>query len=165
MQNIELENDNQSKKPDIFDKIMHLPVLNIFEPFYKKNKEILMYLFFGVLTTVVSIASYALFDVVLDINELISNVLSWILAVLFAFFTNRIWVFSSPTNTMKEFFAQLVTFAGGRLVTLGIEELIILVFVTLLHFNSMIIKLIAQIVVIVLNYVISKLVVFRNRDK
>lgn len=165
MQNSNLEDDSKEVKKDIFDKIMHLPVFNIFEPFYKKNKEVLMYLFFGVLTTVVSIASYALFNVAMGINELISNVLSWILAVLFAFFTNRIWVFASPTKTVREFFEQLVTFSGGRLVTLGIEELIIFVFVTILHFNSMLIKFVAQVVVIVLNYVISKLVVFRKKDK
>ena len=153
------DNNMQETKPDIFDKIMHLPGLRVFEPLYKKYKEVLLYLFFGVLTTVVSIGSYAFFNVTLGINELIANV-----AVLFAFFTNRIWVFAAPTKTVEEFMKQLVSFAGGRVLTLVIEEIILLVFITMLHFNSMLIKFIAQVVVIILNYVISKLLVFR-KDK
>jgi putative flippase GtrA len=57
----------------------------------------------------------------------------------------------------------MATFASGRLVTLAIEELILLVFITILHFNSIVVKIVAQVVVIVLNYVISKLVVFRKK--
>ena len=149
------DNNMQETKPYIFDKIMHLPCLRVFEPLYKKYKEVLLYLFFGVLTTVVSIGSYAFFNVALGIN---------VLAVLFAFFTNRIWVFAAPTKTVEEFMKQLVSFAGGRVLTLVIEEIILLVFITMLHFNSMLIKFIAQVVVIILNYVISKLLVFR-KDK
>ena len=149
-------------KEDIFDKMMKLPILNIFEPFYKKNKEMLLYLFFGGLTFVVSIITYGFFNVSLGLNELIANIISWIIAVTFAFFTNRIWVFNSPTNGAREFVAQLISFFGGRVVTLVIEEIIILVFITWLKFPSMIIKIIAQIIVIVLNYVISKLVVFKE---
>lgn len=158
------DNNMQETKQDIFDKIMHLPGLRVFEPLYKKYKEVLLYLFFGVLTTVVSIGSYAFFNVTLGINELIANVISWVLAVLFAFFTNRIWVFAAPTKNVEEFMKQLVSFAGGRVLTLVIEEIILLVFITMLHFNSMLIKFIAQVVVIILNYVISKLLVFR-KDK
>ena len=69
------DNNMQETKPDIFDKIMHLPGLRVFEPLYKKYKEVLLYLFFGVLTTVVSIGSYAFFNVTLGINELIANVI------------------------------------------------------------------------------------------
>ena len=149
-------------KEDIFDKLMKLPVLNIFEPFYKKNKEMLLYLFFGGLTFVVSVVTYGLFNIGMGLNELIANVISWIIAVTFAFFTNRSWVFNGPTNGGKEFFTQLISFFGGRVVTLVIEEVILLVFITWLHFPSMVIKIIAQVVVIVLNYVISKLVVFKK---
>ena len=64
------------EKRDIFDRMMALPILNIFEPFYKKNKEVLLYLFFGGLTFIVSIATYAVFNVSMGINELIANVMS-----------------------------------------------------------------------------------------
>ena len=87
-----MNNRNQIEKKDIFDKIMSLPGLRIFEPFYKKNKEVLLYLFFGGLSFIVSVSSYAYFNLVLDLNALIANIFSWILAVIFAFVTNKIWV-------------------------------------------------------------------------
>ena len=151
-------------KPDIFDRMMALPVLRIFEPFYRKHKEVLLYLFFGGLTTVISIASFALFYQLLGLNELIANILSWILAVLFAFFTNRTWVFAAPTSGAGEFLRQMAAFFGGRLATLAAEELILLVFVTWLALPAVPVKIVAQVVVIVLNYVISKVFVFRSKN-
>ena len=71
------------EKKDIFDKLMHLPVLNIFEPFYKKHKEVLMYLFFGGLTFFLNIALYAWLDKGLGMNALIANVICWVVCVLF----------------------------------------------------------------------------------
>ena len=145
------------EKRDIFDRMMALPILNIFEPFYKKNKEVLLYLFFGGLTFIVSIVTYAVFNVSMGINELIANVMSWVLAVSFAFATNRVWVFQAPTHTITEFLRQMLSFFGGRVVTLVIAEII------LLGFNSMVVKVIAQVIVIVLNYVISKFFVFSEK--
>ena len=148
---------------DIFDRIMELPGLRVFNGIYKKNKEVLLYLFFGVLTTVVSIVVFALCNVTLGINELVSNVISWIASVAFAFFTNRIWVFAAPTKTASEFVRQLISFYGGRVLTLVLEEAIILIFVTILGMTGMVIKLVAQVIVIVGNYVISKLIVFKRK--
>ena len=148
------------EKKNIFDKIMALPILNILEPFYKKNKEMLLYLLFGGLSFIVSIASYVFFDVILAMNELVANVLSWILTVSFAYVTNKIWVFDAPTHTMEAFIKQLVSFFGGRVATLMIEEIILLVFVTWLAFPSVPVKIVAQVIVIVLNYVISKVFIF-----
>lgn len=98
----------------------------------------------------------------MGINELVANVLSWIITVLFAFLTNRVWVFQSPTNEVSEFVKQMFAFYSGRVITLIIEEVILLVFITWLGFNSMVIKVIAQVIVILLNYVISKLVIFKK---
>ena len=139
------------EKREIFNRMMGLPILNIFEPFYKKNKEVLLYLFFGGLTFIVSIVTYAVFNVSMGINELIANVMSWVLAVLFAFATNRVWVFQAPTHTITEFLKQMLSFFGGR------------IFITWLGFNSMVVKVIAQVIVIVLNYVISKFFVFSEK--
>ena len=147
-------------KKDIFDKIMSLRVFAPIYPFYKKHKEVLMYLFFGALTTVISIVTFSLFFEILKINELISNVISWIVAVLFAFVTNRIWVFEKGKNEGIIF--QGIKFYGGRVATLLIEEIILLVFVTLLSFNAMVVKITAQVIVIVLNYVISKAFIFKK---
>lgn len=148
------------QKKDIFDKLMCLPLLNIFEPFYKKYKEVLLYLFFGFLTFIVSIASYASLTISLELNELVANVISWILAVSFAFITNRIWVFNAPTRTFNEFIKQILAFFGGRALTLFIEEIILLLFIIVLDFPSMIVKVVAQVVVIILNYFISKFAIF-----
>ena len=140
----------------VFDKLMELPILRIFNPFYKKYK--------GGLSFIVSIATYACFNVGMGINELIANILSWIITVMFAFLTNRVWVFQSPTDSEQAFIKQMFVFYSGRVITLVVEEAILLVFITWLGFNSMLIKVIAQVIVIVLNYVISKLVVFKERS-
>ena len=142
----------------VFDKLMELPILRIFNPFYKKYKEMLLYLFFGGLSFIVSIATYACFNVGMGINELIANILSWIITVMFAFLTNRVWVFQSQTDSVQAFIKQMFVFYSGRVITLVVEEAI------LLGFNSILIKVIAQVIVIVLNYVISKLVVFKERS-
>lgn len=149
-------------KEDIFDKMMHLPILNIFEPFYKKNKEVLLYLFFGVLAFLVSILTYALFNVLLGMNELLANLLSWIITVFFAFITNSIWVFQADISGVKKFIDQMGAFYGGRIITLVIEEVILFVFISMMNFPSMLIKVVAQIIVILLNYIISKLLVFKK---
>lgn len=151
----------QQNKPDMFDKLMTLPGLRIFESFYKKYKMMLLYIFFGGCTTVISIASFAVF-VGLGINELIANGLSWIFAVLFAYVTNRTWVFDSKASGMKQIYGEVAAFFGGRLLTLGLEEVLLLVFVTWLQFDSMLIKIAAQVVVLVSNYLISKWLVFRK---
>ena len=148
-------------RKDIFDKIMDMPIFNVFKPFYKKYKEILLYLFFGGLAFVVSIVTFALFNVSWKINELLANILSWIITVTFAFFTNRIWVFNSPTNGLKEFIKQMSSFFNGRIITLVIEELILFVFITWLQFPNIVVKIIAQVIVIIVNYIISKLFIFK----
>lgn len=149
-------------KKDIFDRIMELPGIRVFQPIYKKYKEILLYIFFGGLTTVISIASYWLFNQALGINELIANILSWILAVMFAFITNLVWVFQVSVNNIHEFLKQMLLFYEGRLLTLALEELFLLLFITMLGFPSMVVKIFAQVVVMVGNYVISKLWVFKK---
>lgn len=149
-------------REDIFDKLMKLPGLRVLNPFYKKHKEVLLYLFFGGCAFVISIASYAVANVTFGINELIANIISWVLAVLFAFFTNRGWVFQSETHTAMAFWKQFAEFIGGRVATLVVEEAIIFVFITLMGLNSVAVKVAAQVVVIVLNYVISKFWVFKK---
>ena len=150
------------EKKDIFDKIMSLPGFRIFEPFYKKNKEVLLYLFFGGLTFLISVVTYAYFTMMFGMNELIANIFSWIIAVLFAFVTNKIWVFQSKNDTILAFVREVVAFFAGRVATLVVEEVILFVFITMLQWNSLGVKIAAQVIVIVLNYVISKLLVFKK---
>lgn len=126
-----------------------------------KNKEIILYLIFGVLTTVVSIVTFWLFCK-FGVNELISNIISWIISVTFAFITNKIWVFEAKTNTKGKFLTQMFLFYSSRVVTLLVEEAIIAIFVTWLKMDSLLIKIIAQVIIIVLNYILSKIIVFRK---
>ena len=145
-------------KPDIFDRIFSWRILGFARPFYLKYKQALLYLFFGALTTAVSLGSFALFTLVIPCDELIANIISWLLAVLFAFLTNRTWVFQS---TDQSFGRQMLTFYLGRVSTLLVEEALILIFVKWLLWDAMAVKIAAQIIVLILNYVISKLFVFK----
>lgn len=131
---------------------------------FQKYREQLLYLLFGGLTTVVSLVTFWFVNRVVMANEHIANSISWILAVSFAFVTNRVWVFNAKTSEKTVFFKQMLSFYGGRLVTLGTEELLLLVFITWLRFDSMMVKIAAQIVVLIGNYIISKLFVFRNQQ-
>ena len=153
-----------AEKKDIFDRIMFLPGLRNVYDLYAKYKSILLYIFFGGLTTVVSIGSFILFDHGLRMDPLAANVLSWICAVSFAYVTNRVWVFASKAKGTK-ILKEMGAFFAGRLLTLGLEEILLLVFVTWLAFDSTLIKVLAQIVVLVLNYVISKVLVFRGKNQ
>ena len=147
---------------DRFDKMMSLPVLRVFYPLYKKHKSIWLYLFFGAVTTAVSVGVFSLLNIALGVNEHIANLTSWILAVLTAFLTNRTMVFNAETTSVGGFFAQMVKFYGGRVATLLIEELLIFVFITKLELDSLVVKLAAQVIILILNYVISKWFVFRK---
>lgn len=148
-------------KEDFFDKVMGFPVLRVFKPFYKRHKEVLLYLFFGGVAVLLNLGLFFLFDQVLKINELIANVICWIICVLFQFVTNRTWVFEAKEEKTNTLLGQMLSFFGGRLFTLGVEEAILAIFITWLMLNSIVVKIIAQIVIIVLNYIISKFVVFR----
>ena len=139
--------------------------MNKLKQLYIKYKEIINYLIFGVLTTILSLAIYYLLTFTfLDANNpiqlQIANTLSWIAGVLFAYFTNRKYVFSSKdSNKIKEF-SKFVT---ARITTLLMDMLIMFLGVTILHGNDKIIKLISQVVVIVCNYIFSKIFVFKSK--
>lgn len=131
---------------------------------YKKYKEIINYLIFGGLTTLVSIGTYAIFTKIFNIDYLISNVLSWIIAVLFAFITNKLFVFESKSKDKKLVSKEITNFFFFRIVSLGIEMVIMYTFVDLLSINDLITKVIAQVIVILSNYIFSKVFVFKKNN-
>ena len=120
-------------------------------------------MFFGGLTTLVSIASYVIFLKLLNDNALLANVISWIFAVSFAYVTNRIWVFQSRNHGFREILKEIVTFFLGRVATLLLEELILFVGINMLGIDKIVIKLIAQVIVLIGTYVISKFMVFGKK--
>lgn len=129
---------------------------------YNKTREVLLYLFFGGLTFFISMFLFIILNKFMNMNELSANVYAWIIAVLFAFITNKLYVFTSPPKGFVNNLKQLVTFSSGRIITLILEEGIIYIFVIVLGFPGIAIKFIAQVIVIVLNYIISKIFVFRR---
>lgn len=134
---------------------------------YFKYKEIINYLIVGVLTTVVSlIVYYACVLTILNpenpIELQIANVLSWIISVAFAYITNRKFVFESKSEKILK---EITSFVSSRVLTLLLDMLIMFIMVTLMGVNDKISKLFAQIVVIILNYVFSKIFVFKNKGK
>lgn len=138
---------------------------------YYKYEEALLYLVFGVLTTVVSFLTAGISKWLLEaaglevgIVSTVSTVISWICAVTFAYITNRIWVFDSTASGVKMIIAEAAGFYGGRVFTLIVETVMMYVGCTLFSFNYWITKIAANVIVLVLNYVISKLLVFRKHD-
>lgn len=152
----------ENSRPDVFDRIMAQRLLRPLRPFYEKYKEPLLYLFFGGLTTLLSIFLYWLFAHPLGVPPLAANVVSWILCVAFAYVTNRTWVFKDKARGPRGILREAASFTVGRLATLGLEELILWLGISVLAVNDLLVKIVAQVLVIVGNYVISKFLVFKK---
>lgn len=127
------------------------------------HNEIISYLIFGILTTLVNILLFEL--CCHSMPYLIANVIAWFFSVLFAFVTNKKFVFRSHTNRISQYWLEAIKFFASRIVTLIIESLLLFGFIQLMHWNETIVKLLAQVIVIVLNYVLSKLIVFVKRKQ
>lgn len=132
---------------------------------YNKYQEIIKYLIFGVLTTIVSLVTYYLlvFTILNPNNPIelqIANIISWVTCVTFAYVTNRKYVFNSQN---KNIISEIAKFYSSRLTTLFLDMLIMFIFVTTLHLNDKLIKLIVQVIIIVLNYILSKILVFTKK--
>ena len=141
-----------------------------------KYKEYILYLVFGGLTTLVNYIVYFALTRLVFAGQIdpatgdsfgwvpiVANAISWVAAVAFAYITNRIWVFESKNKGSGAVLKEIGEFVAGRLITLGLEELILFIFVTLLHFNDIIIKIIASIITILLNYIFSKFIIFKKK--
>lgn len=139
---------------------------------YHAYQEAIDYLFWGGMTTVVSWGSYSLFVLLLQgLDSVVfwANVLSWVCAVLFAFITNKLWVFQSKSWAADILFPELTKFLSSRVAT-GVFEMIavpVLVAVglnqTILGIDGMVSKILVSVVVVILNYILSKLFVFKNQ--
>lgn len=152
-------------------------MINKIKKLAKKYRELITYIIFGVLTTIVSLVSFKIFDSLLGEKlYLLTNIMSWIFAVSFAYITNKLWVFESKSWQGKTVIKELLGFVGARLFSLGVEELGLWLLIDIFHMGAlrlsilsldingnMIAKVIMQIVVIILNYVFSKLVVFKKK--
>lgn len=127
---------------------------------YIKYREIINYLIAGFLTLIVSITSYALLTKILHVYYIISNIVSWILAVIFAYYVNRKFVFGS-TSTKKEKTREIINFFKYRVLSLIIETILMYLLVDIILINDLLSKVIVQIIVIILNYIFSKFLIFK----
>lgn len=125
---------------------------------YIKYKEVVNYLVFGVLTTVVNIVVYFVFADMLHFHYLISNCVAWLLSVLFAYVTNRKYVFESKSESIVE---EMIKFFVSRLATGGLDMALMWLLVSVLSVNGVASKVLVNVVVVVSNYVLSKIVVFK----
>ena len=138
---------------------------------YFKHKEIINYLLFGGMTTVVSWGTYSLFVKAIGMSVGVGNILSWICAVLFAFVTNKLFVFESKTWQPATALREFVSFIGARLATGVIEWFGVPYFSThglthpLFGVKGLLANVVVSIVVIILNYIFSKFLVFIKKDK
>ena len=130
----------------------------------KKYKSVILYLVFGVLTTIVNIVAYFLLDFNRLFNTVINTSIAWVVAVIFAYVTNKKWVFDSKVEGFKDNFKEMMSFFGCRIATGLMDVGIMFVFVDILRYDDMIIKIASNVLVVILNYVGSKLLVFRNKD-
>ena len=157
----------KSDHPDIFDRMVLWGIkfryVKWLGPVYTRYKEFLLYALFGLGTMLISINVYLTLTNKVGWSILISEAISWFFATLFAFFTNRKWVFTYAPKGVKAFFQQLVSFFFGRTLTLGLEEAILHIFVLGLGFPNTKVEYVAQIFIIAANYIFSKVVVFRRR--
>ena len=129
----------------------------------KKYREIITYIIFGVLTTVVDFGSYVIMTRIFHVNEDFSNVIAQILAIIFAFITNKLFVFEDKNMESMGLLIQFVKFTSLRLVTLVLNSSLFTLLVHTLKMNDIITKIAVSFIVIVLNYIFSKLIIFRKK--
>lgn len=136
------------------------------------SREMVTYIIFGVLTTIVNLVAFFLIDKALgkerffgEQNYLISQVIAWVIAVVFAYITNKIWVFNSKSWKIKTVLYEFVTFTGARLFSFGVETAGMVLFVEKLGVGTGLSKIVMSIVTVILNYIFSKLIIFRKKDK
>lgn len=134
-------------------------ILNIYNQF----KEQILYIVFGVLTTAINIIAFFVCSRLMNLGLIPSNVIAWILSVLFAFVTNKIYVFNSKNYNFSVVLRELIDFVISRGAT-GILDLgLMYLFVSIIGIEDMISKIVINIIVIILNYILSKLYVFKNK--
>ena len=129
------------------------------------NKKTILYVIFGVLTTIVNLIAYYLFSNMININYLISNAIAWIISVVFAYITNKFFVFNSSYINKDVIIEEFIKFMNCRLIS-GLSEVVLLfLFVDLLLMNDIVAKLIIGVLVALINFIFSKVFIFKGVDE
>lgn len=130
---------------------------------FKKYKQPILYLFFGVCTTAVNIITYYISAHILSLSVILSTCLAWGISVIFAYLTNKWWVFESKSLRPKAVIQEFLSFTSCRLFTGACDLLIMFVFVDCLGVNDLFIKIASNVLVVILNYIFSKLIIFKQK--
>ncbi|MDO4460738.1 MAG: GtrA family protein [Clostridia bacterium] len=135
---------------------------------FVKYKEIILYIFFGGLTTLVNWGSYFVLSRTLTflpdgVGVTVATAIAQVLSILFAYVTNRKWVFESRARGFKQVFTEMVKFFGARLASAVLDVILMFVFVNMIGVNDNIMKLISNVIIIAVNYVASKLFIFKKQ--
>ena len=139
---------------------------NMLVELYYKYKEVFDYLFFGVLVTIVNFVSYYIPSNIFHIDKIVSNVIAFVISVIFAYFVNKVYVFETPWDNLKETLKELTSFIVSRIGTgLLCDILIFALMINILMINDLISKITTQVIVVVLNYVIGKFIVFKGKGE
>ena len=117
----------------------------------KKHEELIKYLIIGVLTTVINYIIFAILVKAANIDIHASNIVAWLVSVIFAYFTNKLFVFESKSFKLKVIAKEVLSFGAARILSLLLEELVLYIFVNILSMNELLIKLIANVIVIAIN--------------
>lgn len=129
----------------------------------KKYKSFIFYAVFGVFTTIVNIVTYNVCYNKFGISNTLSNVIAWILAVAFAYLTNKVWVFDSKSWAWTELKREIIAFVSCRLAT-GIMDIVIMyISVDIMDMPALLMKIISNVLVIISNYIFSKLIIFKKK--
>ena len=131
----------------------------------RKNKQLLLYLFFGICTTTINTTSYWLLYDVLSLENILGTILAWFAAVIFAFITNKLFVFESKRTNTQERINEFASFFGCRLLTGILDVVIMAVAVDMLRWNGLLWKLISNIIVTIINYIASKFLIFKTKNR
>ena len=130
----------------------------------EKYREVISYIFWGVMTTLVNYVVYFICTKALGSEYLISNVIAWFLSVLFAFWVNKVYVFHSYEKDVKTMVREFGTFVSARVLSGVLETGMLALFVETMHFNDSVVKIAASVLVVIINYVLSKLIIFRKQE-
>lgn len=129
----------------------------------RRRRELVSYVFWGVMTTAVNYLSYTLLAEALRVHYLTSTAAAWTVSVLFAYFVNKIYVFQSRSWAWRVALRELWQMTASRLFSLGLEMAIMWFFVDMLQCGHLTVKLCANVLVVIVNYVLSKFVIFRKK--
>lgn len=137
--------------------------MELIKKLMKKYRSFIAYAVFGVMTTVVNIAVFHFCYENAELNNMFSNVLAWVAAVVFAYLTNKVWVFDSHSWAWEDLKREISAFVGCRVATLLVDLAIMYVSVDMMHFPATLMKVLSNVIVIILNYVFSKLIIFKKK--